>query len=344
MPRPILLPSHPALTFAVPLAWAFVATLWFAPDEIAVRREADLRGLADRVLSVQIPIASSEVIEGGELVDAKRVVSGVIESSFAATAESIGLSAAVVDQFVDLLGERIEFRRDIRRGALFSVIFNQEQLPDGTFKSGPILAASLRNNGVTLAAIRYDNGKGKIAYYDENGEPIGRQFLRYPLKFSRISSVFSQARFHPLYGTPRPHNGVDFAAPVGTAVRAVSDGVVVIAGERGDAGRMLRISHGERYSSAYLHLSTIAAGLRPGSRVKRGQVIGAVGMSGAATGPHLHFALYDRDTYLNPLKTKLNFVSPAGDKLPAAVLASALRQLESSNIQMARNTARSQAS
>ncbi len=337
--------SRSAASFFLPLAWALAVTLWFEPSEIVIRRDPVLQAISEK-LSQQSDTQPQE--DAASLIDVgpgKRLVSGAIEKSFAASADDAQIPAAVVDQFVDLLSERVEFRRDIRRGATFSIMYAEPDASDlKSARSGTLLAASLRNNGQTMAAIRYDDGRGKIAYYDETGMLLGRQFLRYPLKFSRISSAFSQARFHPTLQRSRPHNGVDFAAPTGTPVRAVADGVITIAGSRGEAGTMLRISHGDRYSSAYLHLNSIARGLQTGARVRRGQLIGTVGMTGAATGPHLHFSLFDRDLYINPLKAKLNFVTPNGEKLPSDLLQLALQQLEAGFTQLAQNASASRQS
>lgn len=330
--------------FLLPLTWAFALTLWFEPSEISIRNDPALGGIAERLndqgdLSPERDAADNRIDVG----PGRRLVSGTIESSFAASADESGLPPAIVDQFVDLLGERIEFRRDIRRGATFSIMYALGVSTGGKpGRAGVLLAASLKNNGRTMAAIRYEDSQGKSAYYDETGQVLGKQFLRYPLKFSRITSVFSTSRFHPILNRSRPHNGVDFAAPVGTAVRSVADGTVTVAGTRGEAGTMLRISHGDRYSTAYLHLSSIVRGLAVGSRVRRGQIIGAVGMSGAATGPHLHFALFDHDAYLNPLKSKLNFVTANSAKMPQAALRLALQQLETGFVQLAQNSSHSE--
>jgi murein DD-endopeptidase MepM/ murein hydrolase activator NlpD len=271
-----------------------------------------------------------------EVSVAERLLSGTIEHSFASAAQEAGVPAEIVDQFADLLGERIEFRQELRKGAVFSVLF-EERRGEGNrlLGVGPILAAVLKNNGRTLAAIRYAFPGELPAYFDEVGGPLGRQFLRYPVKFSRISSVFTQGRFHPLYGVTRPHHGVDFAAPIGTPVRAISDGKILVAGRRGDAGIMIRLSHGDRYASAYLHLNSLAAGMRPGVSVRRGQIIGTVGMTGAATGAHLHFSLFDHNRYVNPLKAALPMASAAGKTLPRQILLITMKRLENGILALA---------
>jgi len=166
---------------------------------------------------------------------------------------------------------------------------------------------------------------GPFNYYDESGKIPGNFFLRYPLQFSRISSVFTTARFHPLLNKTRPHNGVDFAAPTGTPVRTIGDGIVIKAGYSATTGNMVRIQHCDRYTTEYMHLSKIASNLQLGSKVSRGEVIGAVGMTGLATGPHLHFGLFDNGKYVDPLQKSLP-IAPAIQTAPPAILA-ALHEL-----------------
>lgn len=236
----------------------------------------------------------------------EHVAVGTITSSFAAAASEAGVSYDVVDELVDLFSNRIEFNKDFQKGDRFTVIYRMPVLRDGSPGGDPqILAAALEVKGEHLVAARYVGSDGKPRYFDEKGNLLGNSFLRYPLKFSRISSYFSEARFHPVLKFTRPHNGIDFAAPTGTPVRTVADGFVIFSGAKGGNGNMVKIRHNTRYSTAYLHLSSIAKGIKNGARVQRGQVIGAVGMTGLATGPHLHFSFYDGDNYINPLKVNL---------------------------------------
>lgn len=270
--------------------------------------------------------------------ESTRKLSGVINSSFSQSAARAKVPLEVVDDFVDLFGSRVEFRRQIQPGDTFSVEFAERRCErSGEIISSPIiLSASLMNSGKLLAAIRYDHEReaGKPAYYDEQGNQLGSYFLRYPLKFTRISSTFSQSRFHPVLKRSRPHNGVDFAAPLGTAVRSVADGVVEVAGYRGEAGNMVRIAHGDRFATAYLHLASIARGLRPGARIARGQVVGAVGATGLATGPHLHFSLYDRGKYVDPLSSALPTMPTNTKPIPKDFLLAALQEINLAHSQM----------
>ncbi len=236
----------------------------------------------------------------------ERIVIGTIQSSFAAAARKAGLGYDMVDDLVDIFSDRISFHRDFRKGDRFSLIYHErEQLEGSGTSSGPILAAALEVRGSHFTAIRYVGADGKARYFNEDGTLIGNTFLRYPLKFSRISSHFSDGRLHPVLKVKRPHNGVDFAAPTGTPVRTVGDGVVTFAGRKGGHGIIIEIKHSDRYTTGYSHLSAISPGIVRGKKVSKGTLIGKVGMTGLATGPHLHFSLYDYGKYVDPLKAKL---------------------------------------
>ena len=246
----------------------------------------------------------SAVVESNKAREQERIAIGIVDSSFAAAAKDAGISYDTVDDLVDIFSDRVSFSRDFRKGDRFTLIYKEKRYEAGSMP-GPILAAALRVNDKDFYAVQYIGKDGKSRYFNEKGELIGDGFLRYPVKFSRISSHFSRARFHPVLKVKRPHNGVDFAAPRGTPVRTVADGKVVFAGRKGGAGIMVKIKHSSRYSTAYLHLSKIAKGIRPGTRVARGQLIGNVGSTGWATGPHLHYSFYDKGRYVDPLKIKL---------------------------------------
>ena len=270
----------------------------------------------------------AEIIKS-EIVEQEKRVSAVIESSISATAAKVSLPYQVVDELVDLFSSRISFRRDLHRGDSFSIIMVEHKTPEGELlNSGYIKAASIKIGNEMYAAVRHTDEKGKARYYDEQGVPIGSYFLRYPLRFTRIASVFNKSRFHPILKRRRPHHGVDFAAPTGTPVRTVADGVVVKAGYYGGAGRMIRVRHSDTYTTEYMHLSKISGGIRKGAKVKRGQLIGNVGKTGLATGPHLHFSLYKNSRYVDPLKVKLPRLPVGKAKIPDHYLQTTLEYLE----------------
>jgi murein DD-endopeptidase MepM/ murein hydrolase activator NlpD len=254
---------------------------------------------------------------------------GIIFSSLASAAAQQEIPYEIIDDFVDLFSDRIDFRRDLQRGDSFSIVYSQSTDALGRVSSvGPILAASMRSGGKLQVAVRHVGRDGKARYFDEKGKTGGAGFLRYPLKFSRISSVFSDSRFHPVLQRWRPHNGVDFAAPIGTPVRSVGDGIITHSGYNGAGGITVKIKHSERFTTAYLHLSQVERGLRPGMRVSRGDQIGRVGMTGRSTGPHLHFSLYDNGKYVDPFKSTPLFMVEEENLIPKDILVAQLRELE----------------
>ena len=271
------------------------------------------------------------------VVEARRTATGVIQHSFSSAAQRVAVPYSVIDELVDLFSSRLEFRRDLQPGDSFSIVYNERRLKETgeELEPGYIVAASLKNQGQMFVAVRHEGKDKQARYYDESGQALGNFFLRYPLRFSRISSMFNKSRFHPILKRRRPHNGVDFAAPVGTPVRAVADGVITTSGYKGGAGKMVKIQHDRRWASAYLHLSKF--NVKRGQRVKRGQVIGSVGMTGYATGPHLHFSLYDHGRYVDPLRVKLPRLSKDGEKIPGDYLQATVKELEKnhSTLQMA---------
>ncbi len=281
--------------------------------ELEISEAGDIVGLKRRMKGGKTFILLGDSSNGyqGKVVsnnvtENERVVAGVIKSSLSEAALEQNVPYTVIDQLVDIFGSRVVFTREIQPGDEFTIVYPEQHCVEtGNAEPGDIRAASLRVNGSMMAAVRYVGSDGKARYFNERGESLDQYFLRYPLQFSRISSVFAFSRFHPILNVRRPHNGVDFAAPVGTPVRTVGDGVVEFAGWAGGAGNTVKISHGSRWDTAYLHLSKISAGIKKGARVSRGQVIGAVGRTGLATGPHLHFSLYDRGKYVDPLGVAL---------------------------------------
>ena len=285
--------------------------------EITLNRENKITSLAKEMsegkkITLNLDNDSNFIAEIFEpaIIKRERIITARIIDNLATTAEEYGLPYEIVDEIVDLFGGKIEFSRDIHLGDSFSVIYEERILEDGKIlpPSG-IIAASFMNQGSHLMVIKKIGKDGKSPFFDETGEPVGNYFLRYPLNFTRISSVFSHSRFHPVLKSSRPHNGVDFAAPIGTPVRSVADGRILEASYHKANGNWIKIKHTDRYSTNYLHLNSISKGIKKGSLVKRGQVIGTVGKTGLASGPHLHFGFYDYGKYVDPLKVKLPSMS-----------------------------------
>ena len=234
-------------------------------------------------------------------------VAGTIESSFVEDGLRAGLNPTLLSQLVDIFSWELDFENDLRRGDGFKVIYEKRVRIGGSDSvSFRILAAEITNGDQNYGAIYFEKEKGSGKYYDLNGRSLARAFLRFPLEFIGISSFFSHSRFHPILKTERPHSGVDFMAKRGTPVRAVGDGKIEFAGWRkGGYGRIVEIEHDSTYSSRYAHLQSLAKGVTKGSPVRKGQIIGYVGSSGLATGPHLHFEFYKNQNYVDPLRVDL---------------------------------------
>ncbi|MGH8672239.1 MAG: peptidoglycan DD-metalloendopeptidase family protein [Burkholderiales bacterium] len=239
--------------------------------------------------------------------------SGVIESSLFGATDAAGLSDAVAMQMVDIFSSDIDFHLDLRKGDTFSVVYETAFYNGEPTESGRVLAAQFTNHDKTYSAFYFTDDKGNGGYYTAEGANMRRAFLRSPLEFSRISSGFSLARFHPILKKWRAHKGVDYAASSGTRVRSTSKGTVVFAGRKGGYGNTVIVKHQGAYSTLYGHLKGYAKGMRSGARVEQGQVIGYVGQTGWATGPHLHYEFRVSNVQRNPLTVAL----PNGLPIPA---------------------------
>jgi murein DD-endopeptidase MepM/ murein hydrolase activator NlpD len=279
---------------------------------MAVRRlgeEGDLHSVhvpidADSTLVISVDSTgwAHELIEA-EVTEQRMVIAGTIESSLYASLMRVAaeLPEAERSGLVDILAERIfawqiDFSKEVREGDHFRIVYDRLVRENGTARSAQVVAAQLDVGGRNLEAYRAATG----GYYDRNGGSMKRQFLRAPVEYRRISSGFANRRFHPVLGTYRAHNGVDYAAPTGTPIRAVADGQVVRAGGAGGYGNLVELKHTHGITTRYAHLSRFASGIRAGSQVKQGDIIGYVGATGLATGPHLHYELHQNGRPVNP--------------------------------------------
>lgn len=246
-------------------------------------------------------------------------VSGIIRVSLYESLKQAAAPLALATKINDILGWEIDFNRDLRPGDTFRVVY-EEVRRDGAFvRTGPVLAVECVNRGRAHRAFRFETRDGKPGYYDAQGRNLEKQMLKAPLEYARISSPFSSRRFHPILKRYMPHEGIDYAAPVGTPVRASGSGTVVSAGVKGGNGRYVHIRHDNRaYESYYLHLSRFAGGIRPGARVQQGQVIGYVGATGYATGPHLDYRVKKDGRFVDPRGLHL----PPAEPVPAGALES----------------------
>lgn len=241
-------------------------------------------------------------------------VSGTIRSSLFEDGQEAGLSDALIMRLVEIFGWDIDFALDLRTGDSFAVVYEEMYWQGQKVADGRILAAEFANQGRVLRAIGHRDAAGVTRYYTPQGESMRRQFLRTPVEFSRITSRYTQARFHPILQTWRAHRGVDYAAPSGTPVRATASGRVIELGWNGGYGKTVVLRHGNTYRTLYAHLSRYAPGLRVGSHVEQGQIIGYVGSTGLATGPHLHYEFLVNGEHRDPLR--YNF--PAAAPIPAS--------------------------
>ncbi len=235
---------------------------------------------------------------------------GVIKSSLFEAAAKSNIPESVIMDLAGIFGWDIDFSLDIRKGDRFGIVYNELYKDDVKIRNGRILAAEFVNNGKTYRAVYYVDPKGEGDYYDEEGKSMRKAFLRSPVEFSRISSRFSNKRWHPVLSKWRSHKGVDYAASRGTPVRAAGDGKIRFAGTKGGYGRAIIIQHGGRYTTLYGHLHRYAKGARTGKKVKQGQIIGYVGSSGLATGPHLHYEFRVNGVHRNPLTVRLPEAKP----------------------------------
>jgi murein DD-endopeptidase MepM/ murein hydrolase activator NlpD len=230
--------------------------------------------------------------------------SAVIRSSLFAAADAAGIPDAVAIQLADIFGSDIDFLRELRQGDRFSVLYDMHSIDGREVRSGRVLAAEFTNQGRRYRALRHAGG-----YYAPDGRNMRKALLRAPLELSRVSSGFGM-RMHPLHKAWRAHQGVDYAAPAGTRVRAVGDGIVEFAGRQNGYGNLVVLRHDSRISTYYAHLKALGRGIRTGARVAQGETIGLVGQTGWATGPHLHFEFRVAGTARDPLSVPLPAGSP----------------------------------
>ena len=235
---------------------------------------------------------------------------GTIEDSLFTAATQSGLSNRLTMELAAIFGWDIDFALDIRSGDQFSLVYEELFLDGEKVDDGRIVAAEFINQGRQVQAVLFTKPDGVSDYYSPEGHSMRKAFLRSPVDFRRISSRFQGERWHPVLGKKRPHRGVDYAASVGTPIKAAGDGKVVFAGVKGGYGRTVILQHGQSYSTLYAHMSRIARGVRSGKRLQQGQVIGYVGRTGLATGPHLHYEFQVNGVHRNPLTVKLPQAQP----------------------------------
>ncbi len=239
-----------------------------------------------------------------------RTATARIDSSLFQAAESADISDAVALKLADVFAWDIDFVLDIREGDRFTAVY-QRIYRDGKYlRDGDVLAAEFVNDGKVYRAVRFVDDAGVAGYYTPDGKPMRKAFLRAPVEFTRVSSVFNPHRLHPILNLIRGHMGTDYAAPIGTPVHAAGDGTVSFEGVRGGYGNAVILAHGNEISTLYGHMSRFARGVRLGSHVQQGEVVGYVGMTGLATGPHLHYEYLVRGVHRDPQTVKLPGAEP----------------------------------
>ncbi|TSE24513.1 Murein DD-endopeptidase MepM [Tepidimonas sediminis] len=308
---------------------ARAAALWRGQPGKRVSVEVDDDGRLLRLHARWLPKADATRVEQlvverrGERFSARqeslapqvtvRLASGVIRSSLFAATDAAGLPDGVASQLADLLAGEIDFRRDLRAGDRFEVVYEALEADGEVLRYGRLLAARFVNAGREHGLVWFEPpGGGRGAYYDFRGESLARAFLASPLAFTRVSSGYGM-RFHPVYGDRRAHLGVDYSAPTGTPVRSVADAVVEFAGWQRGYGNVVILQHKNQRKTLYAHLSRID--VRKGQRVEQGQTVGAVGATGTATGPHLHFEYLVGGQHRDPLTIARD--NPGGEPLEA---------------------------
>lgn len=279
-------------------------------EDQVIRLQLDLE--PERYLDIDLTSSPAKASINYYPLEKKLVlVEGEIEDSLIAAVNRAGEQDTLALMLADIFAWDIDFYVDLRKGDRFKLLVEKKYV-NGEFVSySPIIAAYFINKGQFFEAFRFDYPQAnRYDYFDARGNSLRREFLKSPLRYSRITSRFSLKRLHPIRKIYRPHYGVDYAAPVGTPVQATASGVVTYTGWNGAAGRMIKIRHNNAYETMYLHLRSFAPSIRVGARVQGGQVIGYVGSTGESTGPHLDYRILFHGRYVNPLSWKFQPAEP----------------------------------
>jgi len=271
----------------------------------------------DKLSSIEISIGQKIILNKvtNNIETISSFAGGTISSSFYEDASASGMPDSVIMDLAYIFGWDIDFVFDIRKGDTFSVIYETPYSKGEMVENGDILIAEFTNQNKTYVANRFIDQEGKKGYFDNNGENLQKAFLRAPLEFSYISSHFNPNRMHPVLHTIRAHNGVDYAAPRGSPVRATGSGSVEFVGVRNGCGKEIVLKHTNDYSTRYCHLNKFESKVKKGRKIQQGQVIGYVGSTGLATGPHLHYEFKIGNKHTDPVKIKLPSAEPLSSKL-----------------------------
>lgn len=242
-----------------------------------------------------------------------QVRTGEINSTLFAATDEAGLPDAAANQMAEIFGGDIDFHRDLRKGDKFAVVYEMSYINGEPARTGRIISAEFVNHGKAYRAAYFQTTEFTGDYYNPEGKSMRKAFLRSPIEFSRVSSGFSKSRFHPVLNKWRAHKGVDYAAPIGTKVKVTSDGVVSFVGKQGGYGNVVMVNHQGNFTTVYGHLSRFAGGIKKGQRLGQGQIVGYVGMTGLASGPHLHYEFKQSGVQRDPLKVALPDGKPVSE-------------------------------
>jgi murein DD-endopeptidase MepM/ murein hydrolase activator NlpD len=308
-------------------------------DEIVVRHSEG------NILQVEKPVSLSETLSIEKVDDKFQATliarelelrpartTGTIDSSLFLAAADAGISDRTIMNLAGIFAWDVDFMLDIREGDQFALIYEEIWQDGERLADGEILAAEFINQGESFRAVRFQDASGRVDYYSPDGRSVRKAFVRAPLSFSRISSNFNPNRRHPKLNTIRAHRGVDYAAPTGTPIKAAGDGKIIHRGGKGGYGNTVILQHGGNITTLYAHLSRFAKA-RNGSRVRQGEIIGYVGATGLATGPHLHYEYRRNGVHMNPRTVKLPEADPINPEFMADFKKSSellLKQLEDS--------------
>lgn len=250
-----------------------------------------------------------------------RYKKATIQSTLVEAAQEVDINLEIIFNFADIFGWQVDFTRDIRSGNHFAIIYEELYLDDKKLGNGNILAAELFTRKRLLQAIQYINENGDHNYYDAAGNGIQGTFLRSPIKYGRVTSSFSNRRFHPILKKWKAHRGVDYGAPKGTPIRSTGDGVVIKARYLHGYGNTIILRHAQKHTTLYAHLHKFAKGIKSGARIQQGEVIGYVGQTGWTTGPHLHYEFRIHGVHRNPLTVEFPKSAPIPDRYKSDFLA-----------------------
>jgi len=253
-------------------------------------------------------------VEEAEIEIIPTSFSGLVTSSLWDSASAVGMDSSVINRMAEVFAWQVDFNREVQQGDRWRLVAERHYAKGKPVGWGEIIVAEYENVGVVTTAIRFKHNGLKKQYFGKDGNSLRRLFLKSPLRFGRVTSRFG-VRFHPILKVNKKHMGVDYGAPRGTPIMAVGNGVVIQAARRGASGNTVKIRHNSTYQTAYRHLSKFGKGIKRGTKIEMGQVIGYVGATGRATGPHLHFEFYKDGRFVDPLGLKFPSADPVPEKL-----------------------------